>query len=137
MSKQIEIEADSLHEARKQVQSQLGDGNTVLHEDIVADGKPQTVEAVADTAADAYTKAEAQMPSGARAEKREVRTEPKRSLQELQGEDEQGARRLVSLGHAQRLDAFTLKTPGKKGFWGSAKSPPSLKPQFSSKRWSR
>lgn len=121
ISKQIEIEAESLEEARKQVESQLSDDEAVLEERIVAGGMPETLEAVADTVSDAYKKAEQQMRSGARIEKKEVCTEPKLSSFELPGEDEQSARKLVSLRHGQRVDSFTLKTPGQSGFLGFGK----------------
>jgi tetratricopeptide (TPR) repeat protein len=65
----LEIEADSLEQARAQVQAQMPEGFRVIAEEVRSDGVPvvkntQTLEVEADTVADARTQSLSQIPPG-------------------------------------------------------------------------
>jgi hypothetical protein len=45
----IEVEADSLDEARARVKAQVPEGLFMLSEQVLSDGKPKTVEGTGDT----------------------------------------------------------------------------------------
>lgn len=137
----IEIEADSIAQARQKAQEQarhlLGDSAAILHEDILSNGRPQTAEATADTIAEAQNTAVAQLPPNAIIDRSEVRLEPKLVKHELHAHDDQSAHDLVVEGvvgelaspdfvllrQGQRLVELTLKAAGKKGFLGFGKMP--------------
>ena len=53
----IEIEAETLEEAREQVKRQIPEGSCLLTELVISDGKPKTVRAIADATEDAFAKA--------------------------------------------------------------------------------
>lgn len=65
----IEIEADTLEEAREQIRSQIPQGLYLLSEHIIADGSPVTttkelIEIEADTLEEAREQAKSQIPEG-------------------------------------------------------------------------
>ena len=69
VEKIIEVEADTLEEAREQLGSQMPEGLDVLSEKIISDGKPiikakQTIEAEAESLEEARERIESQMPEG-------------------------------------------------------------------------
>jgi len=53
----IEVEADSLKEAKERVRVQIPKGLHLLSEQVVSNGKHKTVRGVSDTLEDAYEKA--------------------------------------------------------------------------------
>lgn len=65
----IEIEAETLEEARKQAEAQTPEGFYVVSEDIILDGKPitknrQTIEVEADSLEEARSQLNSQIPEG-------------------------------------------------------------------------
>ena len=52
-----DIEADTLEDAQNQVNSQIPDGFSILNQQVITDGLPQTVKAFAETTETAFEKA--------------------------------------------------------------------------------
>jgi len=77
----IEVEAESLEEAREQVKSQIPDGLYLLSEQVISDGKPRTVEIIAETTEEAFAKAQGKVPVGAEIlEKKELSTPQQKGI---------------------------------------------------------
>lgn len=112
------IEADSVEEARQVARRRVGTKRdlAVLREDLLNDSIANTIVAIADSEADAYKRAEAQVPAEARIEKRENRCGAGLSVITVEGYDQASAEALVSLSPSQRMLSFRLKTLGRKGF---------------------
>lgn len=111
----IEIEANSLEEARNKVDT---DELIVLEESILCYGKAGTIEAVADTVDEAFGKAESKVPSGAKTETRTLRIAPKRITLHVQGDTEEDAGK----GKTEAIASVSLLKRGRKGFLGFGKS---------------
>jgi len=128
---QLEVEADSLDEARQQLKSQLPKGIAVLSEEILCNGRPRTVQGIGETGEEAIENARLKVPDGSTVMKETVVRELRRRTVEMVGYDEQGATR-----HAQwrleddakgdpfrfenetTIESISLKTAGRKGFFG-------------------
>jgi hypothetical protein len=78
--KTIEVEADTLEEARAQVQSQIPEGLHLLSEQVISDGKPKTVKAVADTTESASAKAQREIPAKATVMEKKELTAPEQRI---------------------------------------------------------
>ena len=88
----IEVEAESLEQAREQLKSQIPDGLYLLSEQVFRDGKPGAVEIIAETAEEAFAKAQGEVPVGAEIlEKKELST-PKQKVIPVEAFDEHSAR---------------------------------------------
>jgi hypothetical protein len=125
----IEIEADSLEEAKELVKSQTPKGFYVLSEQIIADGRPQTVKAMAETIEAAYTKAQSEIPNNANiVEKKEVSV-PERKVISVMAFDEKDAESIAirgaqqEFGSAAVVESLRLTTIGSKGFLGIGVKP--------------
>lgn len=123
--KTIEIEAETLEEARKQLQTQIPQGFSMLSEEVISNGKPKTVEAVALTLEAAFTKAHSQVPSNADIiDKKEIAA-PESKVVIVEAFDEQSARR--QLGNqpvdTARIIGSRLVASGSRGFLGIGKKP--------------
>lgn len=112
----IQIEADSLEEARRKLHT---DELIVLEESILCHGKGETIEAVADTVEEAFTKAESRVPAGAKTETQKIKVAPKRITLLVQGDNEESAGK----GKAHVIASVSLLKKGRKGFWGFGKTP--------------
>jgi hypothetical protein len=125
----IEVEADSLEEARKKAESQVPEDLRIVSEEILSDGKPRRMMGVADTTELAFAKAQNEIPTTADVIERKVLTEPTQKLILVEAFDEQNARSIAreqsrsQLGDAAIVRSVTLVTAGKKGFLGVSKKP--------------
>lgn len=61
----IEVEADSLEEARERLLTQVPEGFALRSERIISDGKPQALQAFGDTTKAALAKEQSRVPSNA------------------------------------------------------------------------
>ena len=59
----LNVEADSLEEARRQMESQIPEGLSIRSESIVSDGRPRTATGIAETLEEAYARAQTQVPA--------------------------------------------------------------------------
>ena len=121
----IEVEAESLEEARKQVKSQIPHGLSILSEKIILDGKPKTAKGVAETMEEAYAKAQNEVPNGADVVEKKELANPERKAVTVEAFDEQSARTQVGnqSGSAAIVKGIKLVTSGSKGFLGIGKKP--------------
>lgn len=126
MSKQIiEVEADSLKEAREQVKAQIPEGLHLLSEQVLSDGEPKTVKAVADTTESAFAKAQSEIPADATILEKKELSAPEQRVIAVQAFDERGAESeaRLRLGGATVVKSLKLIVVGKKGFLGIRKMP--------------
>lgn len=124
-SQLIEVEAESLDEARKQVESQLPQGFFVCSEKVISDGKPRTEKGIAETIEDAYARAQSVVPSGATVVETKELARPERKVYTVEAYDEQsaGVRAKNKSGGTAIIKAIRLVTSGSKGFLGIGKKP--------------
>jgi hypothetical protein len=121
----IEVEADSLLEARRQVQSKVPDGFEILSETILSDGKIKRIQHKADTVETAYTEALSTLPPDVEVvEKKELVT-PYRKTVVVEAFDEPSASAQVEkdISKTALVAHVTLVAQGKKGFLGVGKKP--------------
>lgn len=123
--KKIVLEADSLEEAKTKVKSQeREEGLPVLYEKVLCDGKEKTITASADTMEEAFAKAEKELPNDANILEKKQVSAPQTRVTTIEAFDEQSARSQASKGvKTSRIVDTKLKTMGKKGFLGKAKTP--------------
>ena len=121
----IEVEAESLDEARKKAKSQIPEGLDIISEEIISDGKPKTVKAIADTTEEAFTKAQGDIPANAHIlEKIEV-SKPGQKVVIVEAFDEESARAQAAnqVGKTAIVNTIRLTIAGKQGFLGVGKKP--------------
>lgn len=111
----IEIESDSLDEARKT----LSVDAFIIQEFILCSGKLETVEGIANTVDEAVTKAKNRIPAEAKIESREIKIAPKRVVLQVEGDNEESAGK----GKAEVIESVSLHKKGRKGFLGFGKAP--------------
>ena len=123
--KAIEVEADSLEEAKRLVRAQVPEGLQLLSEKVVSDGKPKTVTATADTVEAALEKARGKVPGDAAVLETKVVAEPGEEVvgAEAFSEEEAKAAMKKELKTGAQLRSVRLVVPGKKGFFGIGKTP--------------
>jgi hypothetical protein len=95
----IEIEAETLEEARERVKSQIPEGFYLLSERIISDGKPRTIEAVASTTEEAFTEAQRRLPADVTVleSERRILSTPDRTVIAVEAFDENSAKREAGL----------------------------------------
>lgn len=121
----VEVQADSLQEAREKVRAQVPEGLHLVSQKVVSTGKPKTVKCASDTMQDAFTRAFGKVPAGADIlEKRELRV-PERSLVVVEAYDEQTARAEAQrqIGKTARVEGIALTEHGSKGLFGIGRKP--------------
>lgn len=120
----IEVEADTLEEAREQVTARVPEGHVLLSERVLSDGKPKTVRVVAETIEMALATAQGDIPSNATIVERNV-SSPGTRLVAVDAFDEPGARiQLVRrIATHETIQAIKLTMAGSKGFIGIGKTP--------------
>jgi hypothetical protein len=123
LEKVLEIQADSLDDARRQAAQSIPAGLYLWSEEVLADGKPQTVTANADTEEAALAAVAAKVPADTQATNSSIRIAPSRRVVETEAWDEAYARAQVEqqLDSTSRIEAVRLKTAGKPGFLGFGK----------------
>lgn len=126
MSKQIvEVEANSLKEAREKVKSQIPKGLHLLSEEIISDGKSKRVKGVADTIEAALEKAQKKIPADADVVEKKTRISPAQRMVTVKAFSEQHASAQVQgeIDNTAILRSLILRIPGKKGLLGIGKKP--------------
>src|SRR5437763_9058696 len=125
--KVIELEADTLEEARAQVKSQIPEGLHLLSEQIISDGIPTTIKVVAETTEAAFAKAQGNIPTNVNVIETDVTeiTAPKQRVITIEAFDEQGARTLLKgkLAPNEIIKNLKLAVQGAAGFLGFGKKP--------------
>lgn len=116
----IEIEADSLEEAERQVDT---NDFIVLEKSILCSGRVETIEEIADTVEEALIKAKSRIPAEAKIEKEEIKIAPKRIELQAKGDNEESAEKEISLKKAELIESVSLHRKGRKGFLGFFKTP--------------
>jgi HEAT repeat protein len=125
----IEIEADTLEQAREQVKSQIPEGLCLLSEAVVSDGRSGTVNAFADTTEEAYAKAQTEIPIQADVLEKTELAAPERKVITVEAFDEQGAASSArwearrEFGKTAIVKSVKLITMGRKGLFGIGKTP--------------
>jgi hypothetical protein len=124
----IEVEADSLEEARRQVESQIPEGLHLLSEQVISDGNPKTIKATADTIDEAFTKAEKELPANATILEKKGLTAPERNIITVEGVDEHGAESNAHFAAKMKFNSAIVKSvrlvsTGKKSFLGIGVKP--------------
>lgn len=120
----IEVEAETMEEAREQLKSRTPRFLALLSEQLISDGKPRTASAIADTTETAFSRAQSRLPAGAEVlERREV-TAPESASLTIEAPDEGSAREMAEREARERfgktgvVKSMSLAIPGKKGFLG-------------------
>ena len=130
MSEQwIEVEADSLEEARELLKSQVPEGLYLISEQVISDGSVQTIKAYADSVEAAFAKACSEVPEGAEIVKETKLADPKREGFTVEAADEESARSVATsqassrFGKEATVENLRLVAEGKKGFLGVGRKP--------------
>ena len=121
----VEVEADSLEEAMKQIEAQVGEGQVILTQKVLSDGEVHAARGDDETSEGAFEKAATQVPEGAEEVDRVVATPPGSRNIEVEAFDERAAQTLAGkVIHATEVvgDA-ELAAPGSKGLLGIGKKP--------------
>lgn len=123
--REIEVEADSLEAARKQVKSQLPKGFHLISEEVVSDGTLKTHKVYANTIKTAFQKALGDVPPDAEIIEKKVLSAPVEKTVTVEAFDEQSALAQAHLTYHTTwgIKGVTLRTPGKKGILGFGKKP--------------
>jgi hypothetical protein len=115
----IEIEADSLEEARRELHTS---DRIVLEESIICGEKVDTIEEVADSVEEAFEKATSRIPAEARIEESKTRMVPKRVVLYVEGFNEESVANEIRPKRAEVIESITLLKRGRKGFLGFFKT---------------
>lgn len=121
----IEVEADSLSEARNKVKAKVPEGFEILSEKILSDGKIESIRAIADTTEAAYEEALSRLPSEVEVVEKKKLKAPYQKTIVVEAFDEQSARAKVEkeITKTARIVNVNLLKQGKKGFLGMGKKP--------------
>ncbi|RPJ83913.1 MAG: hypothetical protein EHM13_06270 [Acidobacteria bacterium] len=121
----LQVEAETLEEARESVRSQTPRGYTVFSEAVVSEGAIAKAEARADTADDAFKKVFRGIPRNADVVARTVLAEPRRRTITVAAADEEEARKLAAdqTRPDEAIGDVTMLAPGRKGFGGIGRRP--------------
>ncbi len=113
----IEIEADTLEEARRKLRNI--DELIVLEEFIICREMVEIIEAVADTVEEAFIKAQSKVPAGAKTETQKIKVAHKSITLQVQGNNEESA----GNGKAEVIASVSLLKKGRNGLFGIGKTP--------------
>jgi hypothetical protein len=119
----LEIEGDTLEQAKERVKSQIPDGFHVLAQVVLRDERPTTAQGVADSIVAAFAEAEAKIPVGAVILERKEVTLPGRRSRIIEAADSFAANRQLrdQVQYQARILSIKLSAPGKRGFLGLGK----------------
>lgn len=125
--KTIQIEADTLEEAKAKIESEIPPGYFCLSETVVSDGKPKVSIQYGNTTDEAFQKARVNVPADAIIlEEQEVRPSL-RKLFVIEATDEKNGissiRRQLGKNSMGSIEQVRLKTMGSTGFLGIGKKP--------------
>lgn len=118
----IEVEAESLAEARKQLRLRLSKGLLLYSEQVVSDGKPTSVLGTANTAEEAFVEAQKKVPVNAHILSEKLLRVSQERVITIEASNEVNAR-AVALGSLDTdanevLQQVLLRNTGKKGVFG-------------------
>lgn len=125
----VEIEAESVEEAREKLHSQIPEGMEVLSEVIIHDGKPAKLFAEGWSCEKAFMEAQKKMPENAEILERKVNLQAKEIELIIKAYDEQSAKIKAKeegetqLGKTAFVSSIELITLGKVGFLGIGNKP--------------
>jgi len=126
MKKQeLNIEGDSLEEARAQAKAKTPPGLFVLSEKILADGKQSSMQGMAETAEEAAVQARGKVPPDTKVVGEKLKVAPERRTLEVEAWDQASAEEKVKkeISRTSRLEGIAMKTAGRKGVLGIGKTP--------------
>lgn len=126
MSEQtIEVQADSLEEAKEKIRAQIPEGLQLLSEEVISNGKPKIIKCTSDTLEAAFETARSKIPVGADVVGRKELSAPEKKVITVEADDEQTARVQAErqIGSTERVEGITLIELGKKGLLGIGKKP--------------
>lgn len=125
----IDIEAESLEEAKEKVRSQIPEGLFLLSEHVISDGKPKSLTTIADTLDAAHKNAHQRVPPNATIIHEKELYSPAHyaititAFDESKGESEAKERVRIKWGAVAAVKGFELKNRGKRGFFGIGRTP--------------
>jgi hypothetical protein len=121
----IEIEAETLEEARSQIASQIPQGLSLLSESIISDGSPKSIKGIGSDREAALARAFEKTPSNADVLEIKELSPPGRKVVTVESFSEEVARERLNqqIGEADVLTSFKLSMPGRRGFLGIGKQP--------------
>lgn len=120
----IEVEADTLEQARKDLKAKIPAGYFIQSEQVLSDGKIQTSRGMAETEEEALSKAKAGVPPDSPLQNTKIVQKAETRTITVEGETEAIARAKLKtqMGSADLLKSFQAGLPGKKGFLGIGKT---------------
>lgn len=120
----FEVEAGSLELARKKAEAKISKGRELLSEQILCDGKPQSVNAFADTLVAAFEEAHSMVPEGCEIIEEKEIFSPTDNTFEIKARKEKKAKsKALSLSEPNtKIKEIRLKVKGEKGFLGIGKT---------------
>jgi hypothetical protein len=123
----IEVEANSLEEARQQLISQIPEGLHLLSEKVLLDGKLRTLKATADTTEKAFVRAQSQIPHDVEIIEKKELTAAVRNVITVEAFDERNAeildKRAYQPSKVVTVKSVKLAIRGSKGLFGIGKKP--------------
>ncbi|MCI0392608.1 MAG: hypothetical protein MOB07_28070 [Acidobacteria bacterium] len=121
----IEVEADSIEEARKKAKSQIPRGFHLDSEKIISDGAAKSLTFTAQTIEEAFAKAQNEIPPGLDILEKRVLAAPERRVITIMEFDEQAARIEAEkqISATATVESLKLTATGRKGFLGIGKTP--------------
>jgi len=119
----IEIESNSLKEAREQIKSKIPKGFDVIREEILSDGKTKNIESTGETVEAAFEKAKSKLPSNSEIIEKKRKRTPQKKVVTVEAFDEWIARSRVNIDSDVRIESILMKGKGRKGVFGIGKKP--------------
>jgi hypothetical protein len=121
----LEIEGESLEEARAEAKAKTPPGLSILSEKVIANGETGEAWGEADTAEEAAALARSKVPADVTIILEKLFTAPLRRAIDIEVWDEAAAKAKVKndIHSWERIESIILKTPGRKGMLGMGKAP--------------
>ena len=113
----IQIEADSMEEAERQLDTLDTDAFIVLKKSVLSREKAETIEEIVDTVEEALTKAKNKIPTEAKIEKEEIKIEPNRTVLHVKAKNEKLAETKIELKKAEIIESISLHKQGRRRFF--------------------
>jgi len=131
----IEVEAETLEEARELVTSQIPEGFYLLSEQVISNGKPKAEKAVANTIEKAFVKARSAIPGNANILEERKLTFPGTRVIKVAASNKADAVTQVRTQHqvsnAAIIKSILLMIPGSNGVFGIGKRTPQYEVEIS------
>ena len=123
----VEIEAKSLEAAKEQLMSQITEDRYLVSEQIISDGVPKTVKAIADTSEVAFAKAQGEIPNDVDILEKKELISPVQKVITVEAFDKHNAESRVRSKLRDQFDdnavlqSLRMTVAGRKGFFGVGK----------------